>query len=109
MSKESPEVKEEGIEDRMAESLKRMAAQAKEKKDKEEADAKLVRVASAKANTLRPGIWYIALSTGKILPTRIKDHYTLALKMITAKTAVSYKEAKDTKDGKYWLAEIKAA
>ena len=109
MAKESPEVKEEGIEDRMAESLKRMAAQAKEKADREAADAKLVRVASAKANTLRPGIWYITLSTGKMIPTRIKANYDLALKMILANTPVSYKEAKDSADGKYWLSELKAA
>lgn len=101
-------VTEAPIDVRISKSLERMEAQAKVKAAKEREYAKVVTVTSARTNALKAGIWYISLSNGKILPTKSEAFYNLAVKMVAAKTAVSYKEAKDSTDGKYWLSEIKA-
>ena len=81
----------------------------KAEKAKADALAKLLTVSSARRSPLRAGIWYITLSSGKVLNTKVKAHLDAALKLIAGKIPVTYKEAKDATDGKYWLTEIKAA
>ena len=71
-------------------------------------ESKITRVMSARKNGLRAGVWYITLSNLKVLATHSQAHFDLAVKLEASKMPIAYKEAKEA-DGKYWLAEIKAA